>query len=85
MRRVLAIAVGLVALIAVPLMALAQSSADDQKSGFLNFVQDRLSTPDRQISISNIDGALSSDASVREITVADKQGVYLRIDNVTLN
>jgi translocation and assembly module TamB len=85
LRRVFAIAVGLLALIAVPLMALAQSSSDDQKSGFLKFVQDRLSTPDRQISISNIDGALSSDASVREITVADKQGVYLRIDNVTLN
>ena len=61
MRRLLAIAVTFGALIALPLIALAQTqSPEEQKSWFLQFVQDRLSTPERQISISNIDGALSS-------------------------
>jgi translocation and assembly module TamB len=73
-------------LLAVPLIALAQSNGDEQeKSFFLKFVQDRLSTPDRQISISNIDGALSSVASIREVTISDQKGVYLTIRNVALD
>jgi translocation and assembly module TamB len=86
LRRLLAIAVAFAALIALPLIALAQTqSPEEQKSWFLQFVQDRLSTPERQISISNIEGALSSDASVREVTVSDRDGVYLRLEDIKLN
>ncbi|HTJ58901.1 MAG TPA: translocation/assembly module TamB domain-containing protein [Devosiaceae bacterium] len=85
MRRLVTILAALAVLLALPLIALAQSSGDEQKSVFLKFVQDRLSTPDRQISISNIDGALSSDATIREITVSDKQGPYLKLENIELN
>jgi len=72
-------------LVGVPLVALAQTAQQDEKSLFLKFVQDRLSTPDRQISISNIDGALSSNASIREIDVSDQQGVYLTLKNIVLD
>jgi len=79
---------------AVPLLAaLAQDATQDyqemsdeqQKDWLTQFVQDRLSTPERQISISNIDGILGSDVSVREITISDQEGVWLRINNARLN
>ncbi|KKC32851.1 hypothetical protein WH91_11730 [Devosia psychrophila] len=47
-------------------------------------MQDRLSTPERQIRLSNIDGALGSNVSVREITISDAEGVWLRVNNATL-
>ena len=60
-------------------------SEDEQKGWLTSFVQDRLSTPERQIRISNIDGALGSNVSVREITISDAEGVWLRVNNAQLN
>ncbi|KKB80491.1 hypothetical protein VW35_07710 [Devosia soli] len=60
-------------------------SEEEQKDWLTSFVQDRLSTPERQISLSNIDGALGSDVSIREITISDQQGVWLRVNNASLN
>ncbi|WP_108459768.1 translocation/assembly module TamB domain-containing protein [Devosia naphthalenivorans] len=57
---------------------------EEQKDFLTNFVQDRLSTPERQIRISNIEGILGSDVSVREITISDQEGVWLRINNARL-
>ncbi|QQR37307.1 translocation/assembly module TamB domain-containing protein [Devosia oryziradicis] len=58
---------------------------EEQKDWLTNFVQDRLSTPERQIRLSNIDGALGSDVSIREITISDANGVWLRVNNARLN
>jgi translocation and assembly module TamB len=88
LRRLFAfLAVVLALLVAAPLIVLAQADQDPeaQKSAFLRFVQDRLSTPDRIIRISNIDGVLSSDASIGEITVADPEGVWLRVNKAEIN
>ncbi|MFD1942186.1 translocation/assembly module TamB domain-containing protein [Paradevosia shaoguanensis] len=86
MRRLLAFLLFALALVvAAPAFAQAQPDAEAEKNGFLRFVQDRLSTPDRIIRISNIDGALSSDASIAEITIADPEGVWLRIVNAKIN
>ena len=74
--------------IAVPAVIVAQDvmtmSEAEQKDWLTNFVQDRLSTPERQISLSNIDGALGSDVSIREITISDAEGVWLRVNNARL-
>ncbi|MCS6762112.1 MAG: hypothetical protein MO846_09125 [Candidatus Devosia symbiotica] len=51
----------------------------------IGFVQDQLSTLERQIRLSNIDGALGSDVTVREITISDAEGVWLRMNNARLN
>lgn len=89
MRRPLAIGMmigfGLVA--AVPLVAQdqAQMTAEQQKDWFVGFVEGQLSTPERQIRISNIDGALSSTASIREVTISDKEGVWLRVNNAAID
>lgn len=88
MRRLWIIAL-LVCGLAAPVALVAQDvltmSESEQKDWLTSFVQDRLSTPERQIRISNIDGALGSDVSVREITISDDKGVWLRVSNARLN
>jgi len=86
LRRLLAfLLMALALLVAAPALAQDQPDAEAEKNGFLRFVEDRLSTPDRIIRISNIDGALSSEASIGEITIADPEGVWLRINNARIN
>lgn len=58
---------------------------EEQKDWLTGFVQDRLSTPERQIRLSNIEGALGSDVAIREITISDADGVWLRVNNARLN
>jgi len=88
-RRLLFAACLVVPAIGVPAALVAQDvqtmSNDQQKDWLTSFVQDRLSTPERQISLSNIEGVLGSDVSIREITISDQEGVWLRIDNASLN
>lgn len=62
-----------------------QPQAEEEKSYFLSFVENKLSAPNRRISISGISGVLSSEATVGSITVADREGVWLRIENVKLD
>lgn len=75
--------------LAVPAVIVAQDvltmDNEEQKDWLTSFVQDRLSTPERQIRLSNIDGVLGSDVAVREITISDQDGVWLRVNNATLN
>ncbi|MBU2368028.1 MAG: translocation/assembly module TamB, partial [Alphaproteobacteria bacterium] len=87
-KRLIVLLLVLVGL-AVPAAIVAQDvltmNNEEQKDWLTSFVQDRLSTPERQIRLSNIDGALGSDVSVREITISDTEGVWLRVNNATLN
>lgn len=82
MTRLLAILAFL--LFAVPAIAQEQKE-EEEKSYFLSFVESKLSAPNRRISISGISGLLSSEASVGSITVADREGVWLHIQNARLN
>ncbi len=66
------------------LPAFAQDSEEQDRSYFLSFVENQLSTPNRQIRISGIQGALSSNATIGSITVADRQGVWLSITNARI-
>ncbi|QDZ11245.1 translocation/assembly module TamB [Devosia ginsengisoli] len=75
--------------LAVPAVIVAQDvltmGNEEQKDWLTSFVQDRLSTPERQIRLSNIEGALGSDVAIREITISDAEGVWLRVNNARLN
>lgn len=71
-----------VLLLAAP--ATAQESQEEERSLFTSFIQNQLSTPNRQIEISGIEGALSSNATIRSITVADREGVWLRVENASI-
>ena len=74
-------------LAAAPLaLTLAGAQEDDsaEKSAFVRFVEDKISTPDRKIELGAIDGALSSDVRLASITISDREGVWLRIEGVHL-
>jgi translocation and assembly module TamB len=78
---------GLLLLAAVPLIAQDQQqmSEAEQRDWLVEFVEGQLSTPERQIRLSNIDGLLSEDASIREITISDGEGVWLRVTDAAIN
>lgn len=72
-------------LFALLVPALAQDETpEEERSLFLGFVEDQLSGPNRDIRISNIEGVLSSNATIGLITVADNEGVWLRIVNASI-
>lgn len=60
-------------------------SAEEERSFFLSFIENQLSTPNRQIRIRGIEGVLSSRASIEEITVADRDGVWLSISGARID
>ena len=67
------------------LPALAQETPEEERSYFTDFVENQLSAENRQIRISGIQGILSSEATIGEITVADREGVWLRIENAGID
>lgn len=58
---------------------------DTDKSWVLSFIENKISSPNRQIRISHIQGALSSSAEIGSITVADRNGVWLKITNAKMD
>jgi translocation and assembly module TamB len=64
--------------------ASAQENEEEERSRFVRFVERQISTPDRQIRLGGIEGALSSDVRIGSITIADREGVWLRIEGVHL-
>jgi translocation and assembly module TamB len=86
LRRLLTyLLAGLLLLVAMPLIAQDQMSEAEQRDWLVQFVEDQLSTPERQIRLSNIEGLLSERASIREITISDAEGVWLRVVNAVLD
>ncbi|MCD7058608.1 translocation/assembly module TamB domain-containing protein [Pelagibacterium xiamenense] len=63
----------------------AELNAAEQRNMLVQFVEDTISTPDRQIRLAGIDGVLSAQASIAQITVADTEGIYLVIENAAID
>ena len=49
-----------------------------------DLISKALSTDGSQVSIGAVDGALSSDASIRDIVISDRDGPWLRLDRARL-
>ncbi|MBU3029044.1 translocation/assembly module TamB domain-containing protein [Paracoccus marinaquae] len=77
----------ILAAILFPLIVLAQSAAElseevEDDRGFLTRLLERnLSGDGRQVSIQGFDGALSSRATFRQITIADADGTWLTLED----
>ena len=91
MRMILAI---LLVLVAAPALtpaltpALAQDTiaeATEDRGRFIEFIEDRLNTDNRIIRVSGIEGALSSRATIDLITIADREGVWLRLEDSVID
>lgn len=65
--------------------AFAQEATPEEERGWLlGFIEDQLSAPNRQIRLQGIQGVLSSNASIGLITVADDDGIWMRIENARI-
>ncbi|MCB5174234.1 translocation/assembly module TamB domain-containing protein [Microvirga lenta] len=59
--------------------------SDEADRGFLaGLISRALSTPSTQVSIGAVEGALSSDATIRDITISDREGVWFRLDRARI-
>ncbi len=76
----------LVAVLAMAAVLLAPSRprAQEDQGVLAGFISRTLSSPGSTVSIGAVEGPLSSDAMIRNVTIADRQGVYLRIDTIRL-
>jgi len=85
LRRVAAL-IGLI--LALGMAALAQDTSPGETSdnGFIiDFLQNRISAPGRQIRVHGVTGALSSRARIGEVTIADETGIWLRLVGVEMD
>ena len=57
---------------------------EDQKGVLASFIERILSSPGMQVSIDAVDGALSSDATIRGVVLSDAQGPWLKLDRARL-
>jgi translocation and assembly module TamB len=58
--------------------------AQEDQGVIAGLVSRVLSTPTSRVSIGAVEGALSSDVTIRNISVADPQGVFLEVDRLRL-
>jgi translocation and assembly module TamB len=86
MRKLAALLL-LVAALAAASFALRadDAAADDAERTVLGDLISRvLSTPGSRVQVGAVDGALSSDATIRNIVVSDREGPWLRLDRARL-
>ena len=74
------------ALALLALLALCASAyaAESDKGVLADLISRALSSPSMKVSIGAVDGALSSDASIRDIVLSDREGPWLKVDKVRL-
>jgi translocation and assembly module TamB len=75
------LALGLCGLIAP---SLGQQAGADEKGVLANVISRALSTPTTRVSIGAVEGALSSNATIRDVTIADQDGVWLTLDRARI-
>jgi translocation and assembly module TamB len=74
------------ALVALPLMPLAQSAEESRDRDFLTaLIEDNLSAPGQTVRLEGFAGALSSVARFDSLSIADETGVWLRIEGAELD
>lgn len=71
-------------LVFTPLWAQAQSQEEEDKGYITELIEDNLSGVSREVSIIGFAGALSSEATIEVLTVADEDGVWLTLEDITL-
>ena len=64
--------------------ALVGYGQDTERSTFVRYVEEQISTSSYQIRLNGLEGTLSSDVSLQSITIADKEGVWLTIEQPRL-
>ena len=69
----------------MPTFLVAQEKAQDDRSFLTTLIEDNLSGTGHDIKISGFKGALSSRATIEELTIADANGVWLTLGGAVLD
>lgn len=78
-------AVGLCLIVFSALVPTAMTrAAEGEKTVLGGILSKALSTPSSQVSIGAVDGALSSDATIRNVVISDSEGPWLKLDRARL-
>ncbi len=84
MKRLLAV-LAFVGLVGMAAFGQDANAPQDDNGFLLNLLQNKLSAPGRQINLSGVSGALSSQAKIAKITISDAQGPWFEIDNAEID
>ncbi len=82
MRRLVSSALLCLGVLWLPSAGAAQV---DDRSTLIAFLEDNLSDAGRKVTITGFEGALSSTAKLREMTIADDDGIWITLRDVSLN
>ena len=74
--------ISVIFLLCWPLAVLAQ---DDDRTFLEGLIEDNLSAAGREVRVIGFAGALSSRATLQQMTIADDQGVWLTLNNAVLD
>jgi translocation and assembly module TamB len=72
------------AFLALMLVASGGRAAEEDRGVLENFISRALSTPATRVSIGAVEGALSSDATIRDIQISDRDGVWLKLNRARI-
>ena len=72
-------------IIGLTLLPFAGHAQESDKDFLTRFLEENLSSAGRTVTIIGFKGALSSTASMAEMTIADDQGIWLTVRDVTLD
>ena len=72
------------ALIALLVLCASAYAAEGDKGVLADLISRALSSPSVKVSIGAVDGVLSSDASISDIILSDRNGPWLKVDKVRL-
>jgi translocation and assembly module TamB len=72
------------ALIALLALCASAHATESDKGVLANLISRALSSPGMSVSIGAVDGVLSSDASISDIVISDRNGPWLKVDKARL-
>lgn len=74
----------IIACVFAPLCAIAQSQEEEDKGYIVSLIEENLSGVSRDVNIIGFAGALSSEATIEVLTIADAEGVWLTLEDIKL-
>ena len=72
------------ALIALLVLCATAHATEEDKGVLANLISRALSSPGMSVSVGAVDGVLSSDASISDIVISDRNGPWLKVDKARL-
>ena len=63
---------------------LGRAADEGEKSVLGGILSKALSTPSSRVAIGAVDGALSSDATIRDVAISDRDGIWLKLDRARI-